>query len=141
MTYKTFTFLEICEALRDVMHFESDDILIDCATAIQSGKSVILDALAYLGNSRWEHPGKKDRYRFKMIIPVFDNDHRIYSTDLFKVNSEHARNACYGIYSHTRQMATSVVQKVDPVISIERFGHGYQDGKYGIIVHNPSKHD
>lgn len=131
MEEKKVTKEELREYLRGVLHFETEDLLAECVDHLHEGRSIVLDALSYLGNGRHEKRTLKYRYKYKMIVPILDKNNRLYSTDLFISPKENAEKGCYGVYCVTRQLAIGLVNVLETDYSNERFGHGYRDGKYG----------
>lgn len=118
------SFLE--NAVGKVMHFETEELFQSVVKKIQNGYSVLVYAKSYLGNGHW----KFGEYRYKLLVPIFDNDGRIYSTDLFKT-AENAIKGRYEIYIHTRQRAMKIIATLETDISGDRFGFGYTEESYG----------
>lgn len=123
---------EVEWSVSSIMKFDTDELFKEVVDSLCSGFSVVVDAVAYMGNGRYERRNKKARYRFKMITPIADKCGLLYSTDLFEGGAENAIKGHYGIYRATRQLVVGVVAKVETDYNIERFGFGYKDGSYGI---------
>lgn len=126
---------EVREAVKRVMTWDfgngGEELLNAVTDGICDGKSVVVDAVSYLGNGKYEKENKRGRYRYKMFVPFVDKNGHIYSTDLF-VDMKHSIKATYEVYSFTRQLVIEVVAKIDTDYSLERFGHGYTAEKWGI---------
>lgn len=137
MQEKHLTHEQIALALKKVMYWDDDNDVLDAATLLGQGHSVLVDALSYIGNGKWERKNKKDRYRYKVIAPILDEYGDLYSTDLFSGDAKHAIAAKLGIYQATRQL---VIEVVSGVQHAGELGHGYKDGKYGVykLVLQPS---
>lgn len=127
MKEKKMTREEVREYVRKIMSWETDELLEAVLDHIIKGEAVMVDALPYMGNGKYDKSRK--RYRYKVITPILGN-YTFYSTDLFQ-EADHAMSASYEIYTHTRQLVIKIVGTVgyDP----ERMGHGYRDGGYGIF--------
>jgi hypothetical protein len=110
------------------MHFDKPELLDAVVTRICEGKSVLVDALAYRGNGKYDR--SRDRYHFKVISPIACRD-TFYSTDLYK-KAEHAMEGKFGVYTYTRQLVIKVICYFDPEFSAEKLDHGYKEGKYGL---------
>lgn len=128
---KKLTRDEVWWSVTSILHFDTPEIRENLVDALIAGKSVVLDALSYIGNGKWVSPKKQGRYKYKMIVPIATNLDVLYSTDLF-VDLEDATRGKYGVYSHTRQMAVKIVLLLYTDYEIERFDFGYKDGSYGI---------
>ena len=115
---------------------DGNQLLDEVTDGLCAGYSVLVDALCYRGNGNYDKPNKKDRYRYKLIVPIVSNSNDFYSTDLFSGDAENAIKAKYGIYTYTRQWLIKVVAKVEADYSIDRFGNGYKEEKYGIYKLN-----
>jgi protein involved in sex pheromone biosynthesis len=122
---------EIGKKLKDVLHFDDDFTFNKTVEGLSEGYSVVLDAVAYIGNGRCVDRNKKKRYQYKMIVPILTDHGQFYSTDLFEKSSKNAIDGSYALYQHTRQLAVGIVGVVDTVYSPERFEFCYRDGKYG----------
>lgn len=122
---------QISEALQNILSFESGELFDSVLNSLHAGKSVLIDALAYMGNGKHENRKKKKRYRFKMIVPIVSNNGSLYSTDLYEGGSENAMKGRYAIYRATRQMAVELIAEIETDYRIERFEHGYREDSYG----------
>ena len=125
---------EIKESLKKIMIFEDVQMLNEAAEGISDGYSIVVDALSYRGNGHWVAANRKDRYKYKMIVPIMSNSGILYSTDLFKGGMENAINGKYAVYSGTRQLVLGVLAKIQPDFDNNRFESGYKDGNYGINI-------
>lgn len=109
--------------------------LLDRVTeGICAGKSVLIDAVGYLGNGRYEKENKRGRYKYKLFVPIMDKHGRLYSTDLFSGGSGNAVKGNYGIYYCTRQLVVDVIEDFEADYRDERFEFGYRKGdndRYG----------
>lgn len=127
---------EVEQAIRKVMVWDfgngGEELLAEITRGICDGKSVVVDAVSYIGNGRYVKEGTKDRYQYKMFVPFVDKRGNIYSTDLFKGSKENAIKATYEIYTCTRQWVIKVVDVIDTDYSLNRFGHGYTPDDWGI---------
>lgn len=123
---------EVREAVKKVMTWETEKPLDRVVQAICDGKSVIVDAVCYRGNGRYESSRAKDRYKYKMFVPFVDKRGNIYSTDLFK-EFEYAKDATFEVYTFTRQKVLGVVAifETDWNTAWERFGFGYTERDWG----------
>ena len=132
MEKKKLTKKEIRGAVVTIMRFETEELLNEIVDGIYDGYSVIVDALSYRGNGSYVRRNSKDRYKYKMIVPILDKYNNLYSTDLHEGGVENAIKGDYGIYRATRQLVIGVIVKIETDYKIERFGFGYRDGNYGI---------
>lgn len=131
MESKQLTKEELGVSLKKIMHFETDEIFNKVLLGLASGRSVLVDAIAYIGNGRYVKRTLKKRYKYKLITPILDNQNNLYSTDLYEGGAENALKGPYGIYVCTRQMCIDFITTVDTDYSVDRFDFGYKDGKYG----------
>lgn len=131
METKILTKEEVKGAVKNIMDFESDETLDQVVEGLCEGYSVVVDALTYLGAGSYTKRSKKDRYRYKVIVPILTEKGNFYSTDLFK-DMANAVKAHYGTYFKTQQLVIDFVAKIATDYSNERFSFGYKDGSYGI---------
>lgn len=131
MNEKKLTQKQVEECLKNICHFNEEDLQ-HCATKLLEGFSVVVDAVAYMGNGKWVKAEKKARYKYKMIVPILSNDNTLYSTDLYEGTVDNAIRGKYATYRATRQKVVKVIAEVVTDYSIERFDFGYKDGAYGI---------
>lgn len=126
---------EVRESIKKIMVWDYDnggeELLDNIVNRICKGRSVLIDAVSYLGNGKYVKENKRGRYKHKLIVPIVDNNGNIYSTDLYKGHSDNAVNGRYAIYTYTRQWALYVIEDFETDYQIERFEHGYRDDKWG----------
>lgn len=126
---------DIEKAVRDMMEFEEGTNLFNLIVyALSQKKSVIVDAVVYIGNGRHEKKTKKNRYRYKMIVPIMDDMGNLYSTDLFNGEPKYAEKSSYEIYRHTRQLVVDVVYIVTPDYAAKRRGWGYKKNGFNKVI-------
>jgi hypothetical protein len=118
---------EVYENVKKIMtwDFENDGekLLNEVVDGICASKSVVIDATAYIGNGKYVPLRRKDRYKYKMIVPAVDKNKSIFSTDLYSGDMKFAIEGQYGIYTYTRQLVIKVLALVEPDISLERLMH------------------
>ena len=134
MEEKRLTKEEVKKALENILHFENDLDLDWSVDKLLGGDSIVVDALAYIGNGKWVKRESKKRYKYKMIVPILDKNNNLYSTDLFSGDIKNAICGKYAIYRATRQKVINVGGRVDTDYSLDRFEFGYKDGSYGIFL-------
>jgi len=132
MQEKIITKEELSNSIKNVMSFETEDIFKKVINALLEGKSVLLDAVSYIGNGRYVDRGLKKRYKYKLIAPILDNNNNLYSTDLYEGGAERAIKGEYGIYRATRQLCVDFISEIEPDYNKERFDFGYKNEEYGI---------
>lgn len=123
---------EIKQSLKNILYWDNDLDLDFAIDTLSKGESIVIDAISYIGNGKWVNKLSKNRYKYKMIVPIMDKNNNLYSTDLFEGDIKNAICGKYGIYRATRQKCVNVVAKVDTNYSLNRFDFGYKDGIYGI---------
>ena len=134
---KIMTEDEVRESVKRVMTWDfgngGEELLEQITQAICDRKSVVIDAVSYLGNGKYVKHNTKGRYKYKMFVPFVDKNGNIYSTDLFKGNINNAKTAIYEIYSFTRQLVIEIVEVLDTDFATawNRFGYGYTPEKWG----------
>lgn len=132
-TVKRMTEEEVRESVERVMSWDDEQLLDEVVQAICDGKSVVVNALSYIGNGKYVKENTRGRYKYKMFVPFVDKNGHIYSTDLFKGHISNAKKASFEIYSFTRQLVIEVVEvfETDFNTAWDKFGHGYTPEKWG----------
>ncbi len=118
------TLEDVREMLEKICYWENEWLVEETAKLLLQGKSVVVDALPYIGNGRWERSEKRGRYKYKMFVPALNENGSLYSTDLFSGTPSRAIEGQYGTYRHTRQKVIAIASSVPAEIDSKRLTFG-----------------
>lgn len=130
MQQKEITIEDLKKELNRVIDFNDDRLLNLALDGLSRGRSIVVDAVSYLGNGSYEKQNKRGRYKYKLIVPVISKAGELYSTDLFKDDVKYAIRAKYALY-HTQQMVVDIIAEIKPDFDEKRMEFGYTQEKYG----------